>query len=467
MASIRKIEGKNGVSFKITVSMGRDAQDNQLRHYKTWKPEKPMTAKQAEREAKRIAYEFERDLLLGLQADNRQTFAQYAEYAISVMEQRGDKPQSVYRVRRQLKRINEHIGMLKLSDIRPAHLNAMYKTLAQPGENRWGLLAVPAADFSAFLAGDTWTAFGRRIGISETIAYKLRDGQRIRSDTAHKIEKALGKTDLFLYEGEDQPLAASTIRSIHGTVSAILGMAVKEMLLPYNAAERATLPKFQSCRPSDTLQPDTVSKVLQALDGEPEEYKTMVYLLAITGCRRGEIMGLKWENVLFDKQSLKIERTINYVKGIGVYEDTTKTNHVRFVPVPALVMQMLRRHKAKQSEWRLSVGDLWQDHGYVFTRNDGTAKDPSCVNRFLSDFCRRHGLPHINPHRFRHTVASVLLTSGVDVLTVSKLLGHADTSTTTDIYGHAIDEAKTKAAECVAEIMLKQKKSTVKQKYTR
>lgn len=100
MASIRKIEGKGGVSFKITVSMGRDAQDKQIRHYKTWRPDQTMTARQMEKEVKRIAYEFERDLEIGFQADNRQTFAKYAEYVYTLREQRGDKPQTLARVRR-------------------------------------------------------------------------------------------------------------------------------------------------------------------------------------------------------------------------------------------------------------------------------------------------------------------------------------------------------------------------------
>ena len=89
MASIKKIEGKGGVSYKITVSMGRDARDRQIRHYKTWKPDKPMTARQMEKDVRRIAYEFERDLQIGFQADNRQTFEQYAEYVIDLKERGG------------------------------------------------------------------------------------------------------------------------------------------------------------------------------------------------------------------------------------------------------------------------------------------------------------------------------------------------------------------------------------------
>ena len=162
MASIKKIEGKGGVSYKITVSMGRDAHDKQIRHYKTWKPDHGMTARQIERELKRVAYEFERDLQIGFQADNRQTFGQYAEYVYSLREQRGDRPQTLARVRRQISRINEYIGHMKLADIRPQHLNRLYKKLSEPGANHWRVYAAPAVDFKALVGSGTYNDFAAK-----------------------------------------------------------------------------------------------------------------------------------------------------------------------------------------------------------------------------------------------------------------------------------------------------------------
>lgn len=89
MASIKRIEGKGGVSYKITVSMGRDAQDRQIRHYKTWKPDRPMTDRQMEKAVQKVAYEFEHNLQVGFQVDNRQTFEQYAYYVIDLKERQG------------------------------------------------------------------------------------------------------------------------------------------------------------------------------------------------------------------------------------------------------------------------------------------------------------------------------------------------------------------------------------------
>ena len=103
------------------------------------------------------------------------------------------------------------------------------------------------------------------------------------------------------------------------------------------------------------------------------------------------------------------------------------------------------------------MGDQWQDTGYVFTRKNGAARNPEDVNSILNKLCDRHGFPHIHPHTFRHTAASIMLSNGVDVLTVSKMLGHADVSTTLDTYGHAIEEAKRRAAECIADTILRTK----------
>ena len=89
MASIKKVEGKAGTSYKITVTRGTDSTGKQIRHFKTWKPDRPMTARQMEKEAQRVALEFERELDLGFQADDRQTFEEYANYFIKLQERKG------------------------------------------------------------------------------------------------------------------------------------------------------------------------------------------------------------------------------------------------------------------------------------------------------------------------------------------------------------------------------------------
>ena len=84
---------------------------------------------------------------------------------------------------------------------------------------------------------------------------------------------------------------------------------------------------------------------------------------------------------------------------------------------------------------------------------------PTTFAGWLNAFSKRHGLPHINPHSFRHTAASIMISEGVDIVTVSKMLGHANTSITTDVYSHAIADAERAAAECISGVMLQKKKA--------
>lgn len=110
MASIRHYTNKRGdVTYQIIVSAGSDRIGRQIRHYKTWKPPATMGARDIARELQRIATEFEQDILGGFQIDNKQTFAEYAEYCYSLRVQAGEKPQTLERVKRQTARINEKL----------------------------------------------------------------------------------------------------------------------------------------------------------------------------------------------------------------------------------------------------------------------------------------------------------------------------------------------------------------------
>lgn len=226
------------------------------------------------------------------------------------------------------------------------------------------------------------------------------------------------------------------------------------MLVPYNAAEKATPPKVARKEPN-YFQPAEIRAILDALDKEPLKWRAIVNLLIVTGCRRGEIMGLKWEKVSFDLNRIKIDRALLYTKSNGVYEDSTKTSDVRYLRIPAETMQLLREWKEEQEHNRLVYANLWTNSGYVFTREDGRPMNPDSITCWLREFSERHGLPHINPHAFRHTVASVLISNGTDVVTVSKQLGHASVTTTEGFYAHMIEEQKAKASECIADVLLR------------
>lgn len=461
MANIKCVEGRTGVSYKITVTKGRDLNGKQIRHYKTWVPERGMTKRQIDKEVQRVAYEFEQELDLGYVADNRQTFAAYAEYVLQQKERGGAKFRTLDRYRELLERINPAIGHLKLTDIRPQHLNAFYANLGEAGISTKGDKAQTRVDLYATMKDKhiTRTQLAAESGVSASTITTACQGKKINLGSADVIAKALGaktKTLFDIYKAEGK-LASKTILEHHRLIRTILGQAEKEMLVPYNAAAKATPPKSDQ-KDVNYFQVDDVVRIREALEQEPLKWKVATHLLLITGCRRGEIMGLRWSKVDFENNQLRIDTNLLYSPKRGVYEDTTKTRTVRFVKIPAETMALLREYRAWYDELREANGDRWHDTDFLFVKDNGEPMIPDGITAWLRKFSMRHDLPHINPHAFRHTMASILINSGADVVSVSKRLGHKKVSTTTDIYSHIIQEADEQASECLADVMLRPKK---------
>ncbi len=308
--------------------------------------------------------------------------------------------------------------------------------------------------------GSNLCAFAKECGIYDQKLYNLCAGKGIQRESAEKIAGYLERpfSELFKPSRNRTPLSANTIRRIHSFLSMIFSQAVKEMLIPYNPVSKATPPAVEEQTPH-YFQPETLVRVLEALESEDIRHRTMVHLLIVTGCRRGEIAGLKWEKIDFENKQIKIDRCLGYTPKTGIFEGQTKTKNTRFVTIPDETVALLRKYRRWHLEQQIMNGDRWSNTGYVFTKDDGTPIMPGTVNGWLDRFSKRHGLPHINPHAFRHTAASILIAEGVDIVTVSKMLGHANTNVTTNVYSHEIEEAKRKATECIAEVMLRRKKA--------
>lgn len=458
MANIRKIEGKTGTSYKITVTAGRDMEGKQIRHFLTWKPAPGMTERQIAKAVQKAAMDFEQQIEQGFIVDNRQTFAEYADYVLKLKERAGAKHRTIYMYKDLLVRINKAIGHLKLCEIRPQHLNSFYNNLSEKGLRVNKDRAYAAIDLSELLIskGFTRDALAKAAGVSPTTITAACRNQKIKLIKAEVIAKALNKktTDIFKIERDTSPLSNKTILEYHRLISTIMDQADKEMLIPFNPASKATPPK-QTPHEVNYFQPMDISKILTCLDEEPIKWRTAVHLLIITGCRRGEIAGLKWSKVDFENSQIKVDTTLLYSCDIGVYEDTTKTRTTRFVKLPAETMVLLKKYQSWYLELKFKNGDQWHDTGYVFVQDNGKPMHPDSLTSWLGHFAKRHGLPHINPHAFRHTMASILINNGKDIVSVSKRLGHARTSTTIDIYSHIIKEADELAADCIADVVLR------------
>lgn len=458
MANIKRIDGKTGPSFKITVTTGRSTDGRQVRHYMTWRPTAGMTERQIEKAVQKAAFEFEQQIEKGFIADNRQSFAQYAEYVIGLKERSGAKKRTVERYRELLVRINAAIGHLKLADIRPQHLNMFYANLGEEGVRIAQIKATPKRDIAALMKEKKMSAaaLSRSSGMAASTFAPAIHGGTVSKQTADVLSAALGcRTEtLFKLSQDSRPLSTKTILEHHRLISAVMSQAEKEMLIQFNPAHRATPPKIERTE-VESFQPEELARIMECLEREPIKWRTITHLLIVTGCRRGEIMGLHWDSIDWKGQQLRIDRALLYTAGSGIYEDTTKTGETRFIKVPAETIRLLKQYRSYYDGLRVKNGDRWIESDYVFTRDDGGVMNPDNVTQWLGNFARKYNLPPIHPHKFRHTMASLLIYNGTDALTVSKRLGHAKVSTTTDIYSHVIKQADERAAESIADVILR------------
>ena len=394
MANIQARRDKSGklISYSVRVHRGIGADGKPLKPYTaTFKVSPTWTEKSARKKAEAFAATFEKECREGVTSDSRMKFEEYCEYVLELKERRGDKHSTIVDYRSMTPRIYPAIGHIKLRELRPDHLNAFYSQLAQSGSNR--------------RTGGT--------------------------------------------------LSNCTIRRYHRFISIVLSQAVKEGLIPMNVAARAEPPKVEKHEPN-YLQPETIPLMLDALEREPLKWHMLVHLMLITGARRGEILGLKWCNVDFDNSRIYICNNVQYSPDRGIYEDTPKTERSkRYIALPVETMQLLRQYRAWQSGEILRLGEYYRRQGFVFSQDNGAPMHPDSVTTWLDRFSRRCSLPHITPHALRHTMTSLLIFNGVDIVSTAKRLGHSQVSTTSDIYAHVIEQADKKNADILGDILLK------------
>ena len=217
-------------------------------------------------------------------------------------------------------------------------------------------------------------------------------------------------------------------------------------------AAKATLPKV-SKKEVNYFQPEQVAAIRDALETAPLKWKVLTHLFLITGARRGEIVGLKWDKVDFEQNRVRICNNVVYTSDRGVYEETPKTDtSQRYITLPVETMQLLRKYRAWQNAERLRLGEYYKDQGFVFTQDNGNPIHPDSVTGWMDKFSKRHNLPHINPHAFRHTMASILYFNKADSVSISKRLGHAQVSTTANIYAHIIESADQQNTDILADV---------------
>lgn len=478
MPNITSRRNKNGkvISYRIRVARGYDSSGKQLKPYEmTWKPEQAMTAKQIEKELRRQATLFEEQCKQGLTGDSRQKFGEFARYVLDLKEKSGElRHHTVVRYRELLKRVDQGIGHIKLRDIRPQHLNKLYEELSKEGLRKNAAKAVLKSReqlcelISAKGYTNKETFIREAAGLSYTTYQKCVKGEKLALETAEKIAKALNIDikKLFAVEYDSRPLSPKTVQEHHRLIHLILHQAECELIIPYNPAAKAKPPKAE--KPvANYFEQEEIAAILEAAENIPLKWKMIIHLLIVTGGRRGEVLGLTWDNIDFTFNRIYIDKCVYYEGDVGIYIDKPKTeNSVRYIRLPAATMELIQQYRDEYYlPLKKACGRSWNDSGFVFVRDSGEdvgkPMHPDSVTGYCNRFSSKYGLKHINPHAFRHTAASLLYFAGMDTISISARLGHANPSTTANIYAHVMAEADSRAADCLGDIILssRQKRS--------
>lgn len=251
-------------------------------------------------------------------------------------------------------------------------------------------------------------------------------------------------------EVNGKPLSPKTVRHVLSLVSDIFAYAVRMGIARENPCVRVVLPKLVRKEKKIYTVEETV-RLMELLRKEPVKYRAFFYLLIYSGCRRGELLGLEWRDVDFANCLISIRRTSCYTPDRGTYTDTTKTEQSkRTLKLPQEVMDILCELREFQLRQADIFGDKWVESGRLFTKENGEPQHPNTSYHWLEKFCARNGLPFYGLHSFRHLFASLLVGNGVDIVTVSGVLGHSAVSTTSNIYCHMLEDARVRASDTVA-----------------
>ena len=438
MASIRK--RKN--SYQITVSNGYDATGRKLTETTTFTPDPTKTEKQNQKALEIFAFEFEQKVRSGNYLDGEKLLLK--DYAVRWLSEYAEK-QLAYSTYSNYKmniesRIIPSLGHMKMSQIKPLHIQAMYNALL--------------------------------------------------SDTARN-------------DGKSGRLSTGTIKKVHAILSSMLHTAVLWQIIesnpcdrvapPTNQEQRSTCPKHFTLEQADAFikaldmdiqtnycdrqRTDSTGNLYfvggyQTAKKIPLQIKVFFYMALFGGFRRSEILALTWKDVDFQKNTVDIFKALT-LKNHEMIVKTTKTKtSARTVSLPVPVMHLLHQLLIEQKQYALSLGSQWVGHrgnsykdNYIFIQWNGQVMyldtPYQWFRKILDNYNRQQTddnakLPQITMHGLRHTSATLLISQNVDIRTVSGRLGHAQTSTTMNIYAHSLRKSDEAAAESLGDLLIKQ-----------
>ncbi len=438
MASVQK----KGEKYYITVSNGFDRNGKRIRYKTIYTPDPDLTPAKQKKALERFIIEFEDKIENGTSMDgDKLTFREFAEIWLHDVIKKNIEEATYVNYERYLNtKINPYIGEIKLSKIRPHTIVKLYDSLIAEGYIRNG----KRCEYQYITLKRVQDVLN---GIFKT-AVQWEIMARNPCDVVKTPKVGKGK-EKIKYLDERQ-------------IRLFLGALDQEYKAVFRAHDRI----------DDTGKQYHVDSYTMTYK-LPLQYIVFFYVALFGGLRRGENIALTWEDIDFESNTISINKATG--KGVhGQYMKETKTkNSVRTINVPSEVMRLLKKLKLEQNKQRLVMGEEWVEtldengkpYHFIYTQADGRQMyidTPSQrFTKLIKDYNKtveneEDKLPQISLHGLRHTMATLLIADGTEISTVSGRLGHADISTTLDIYTHFLKERDKTASKTLEKYLQKE-----------
>ena len=472
MASIRQ-RGKN--SWQITVSNGYDSNGTKLTEQTTVKRPEGFTDKKWQAELEKLALEFETSVQRGTYF--APSHYSVSDFIIKWLDERksGFENKTLYRYESMLNgRITTVLGHLKLEQIKPLHLLDFYRNLQEVGiredtkyvasntfkdlleENK---IALPELATAADISEKTIQ--GILAGKPTTTAQYIVNAL----NSKYKLKVKLNK--LFTPASELKPLSNKTIQHYHRVLSVMFNDAVRWGMMKENPCLKVQPPKVTR-KEMSCLDEEGLSRLIECLELENIRHQAIIGLALMTGCRRGELIGLQWEHIDLENGVINVKQAVSYTPAAGIQIKQPKTSSsIRKVSIPDSTVQLLKQYRKWWLEEKMKVGDQWQkkenelqgdawkDPEWLFSTWNGYIMHPDTVTSTFKEFIKKHNLPDIRLHDMRHTAATMLINAGLNVRAVASRLGHANPNVTLTVYSHALKSADRQAADIMENLIAK------------
>ncbi|MBC3887262.1 tyrosine-type recombinase/integrase [Acetobacterium paludosum] len=454
MANIQQ----RGNTYKITAYSGYDTAGKQIRHTMTYKPSEDLSPAKLKKELDKVALDFEEKCNLGYVMDSNIKLIDFIEiWFKNYVGNKNLSPVTVRGYQNESIKIIEDLGNIKMGKITAKHIQDFYAKVKGSTGVRGGEKFKVTPEYLEAVDKIKQKDLSDKAGINDDALRRLKKGGNTTYEIACKVADAIGKDfdTLFLSTNPQREVSNETVLHYHKLLNNIMNTAVKWGVIPFNPIEkRVELPKSDRKEPA-YMDDKEALEFLELLEEEPIKYKLALNLLIFSGLRRGEIGGLKWPDINFDDKIITVKRALKYIPGVGLFEGEPKTfKSKRSIKLPDFIFDLFKAYRVWQLEERIKVGDRWIDHDYIFTRWNGEPMSLDTIGGFLKKFTDKHGLKPVHLHSLRHTNASILIASGVDLKTVSTRLGHSNLSTTGNIYAHVINSADAKASDALDNILV-------------